>query len=152
MQALPRPFRNAGARAVEKHAAAPLREPRKQPRHKVCARDSPGKRRPQNARGAEIAHAVREHELRAVDRRGIRCVLPAAEHDLGVGRHDISAGAGTKQRVGTLFGFAERQRVERHAENVYLHTSENTLPIFSRMRRSADSSYPVAPMFTSASL
>ena len=98
------------------------------------------KGRSQNARGAEIAHAVREHERRAVDRSGIRRVLPAVQHDLGVGRYDIPAGAGAQQRVGTLFGFIERQRVERDAENVCLHTSENTLPIFSRMRRSADSS------------
>ena len=81
-----------------------------------------------------------EHERRAVDRSGIRRVLPAVQHDLGVGRYDIPAGAGAQQRVGTLFGFIERQRVERAAENVCLQASENTLPIVSRMRRSAASS------------
>ena len=133
-------MRDAGARAVKEHAAGALREPGKKPRHKVCARNALGKGRSQNARSAEIAHAVREHERRAVDRGGIRRVLPAVQHDLGVGRYDISAGAGAQQRISTLFGFIERQRVERDAENVCLHTSENTLPIFSRMRRSADSS------------
>lgn len=63
-QLFPRSLRDAGARAVKEHAAGALREPGKEPRHKVCARNALGKGRSQNARGTEIAHAVREHERR----------------------------------------------------------------------------------------
>jgi hypothetical protein len=43
-----------------------------------------------------------------------------------------------EKRVDPLGGFGKGQRIERYAENVGFHTSENTLPIFSRMSRSAD--------------